>query len=240
MQKSSITLRSTPHDHNASTRIEQSPPKVTLKDIMRQLQASTTLTNDLKSQVQSSSASTNSKLERIQGTWTGVELNIVELRSYVSDLSAAQEALINRISSQEMYPENAEIETAEIRNDNLRLKAQIIGILNRISSTENTLALSGHGRTTDFPECSTEIIISGIPSCVTEAPLVVAAKVFDALDVSELSIDILCTRKMLHKSAVAGPSTQSDRNVAAKQYFIVSLKSACVRDFIIGKKHKKK
>ncbi|XP_046749845.1 uncharacterized protein LOC124413360 [Diprion similis] len=240
MHRSSITPRSPPHAYDSLAADQQCTSNITLDDIMRQLQLSTASTNDIKNQLQSTSAAANSKLELIQGTLVGVKHDIVELRSHISHLASTQEALANRISYLEQHSENAKIETAEMKRDNIQLKAQIADISNRISRGDNTHPTSGLRQSAQFSECCTDVIISGVHLCVAESPLAIATTVFDALGVSELVIDILSVRKMARKSAVAGPSNLPDRNHATKQSFVVSLKSARVRDFIIKKKREKK
>lgn len=85
---------------------------------------------------------------------------------------------------------------------------------------------------------STELIIAGVPSVLPDAPLEVASKVFTALGVANLYSDILGVRKMSIKAVASGSSDRVPR--PQTHSYVVSLKSAQVRDFIIGKKHAKR
>ncbi|XP_046750616.1 uncharacterized protein LOC124413873 [Diprion similis] len=215
MHRSTITPR-TPHSSQENLSVQD--PKmanITLEDLMGQLQRS--------------SASVDSKLGCIQKTLSGVEKNIADLRADVYNLSVSHDEMANRISDLEATAQNAHSVSKEVMTENITIKNQIFEITNRLSVIESH-------------NTAGKITLTGIPSSVTDSPDIIARKIFDALKIPELIGDVLDIRNLTKKSTKeqgSRPST-SAATPSASRAFIITLKSAMIKDFIISKKREKK
>ena len=87
---------------------------------------------------------------------------------------------------------------------------------------------------------SPDITISGIPASATDSPRTMVLKVFEALGIPELAVDVLEIRSLAEGNAsMIGDPQRRSAAAGSTLSFIVTLKSSGIRDHIISRKRAK-
>ena len=222
--RSSVTPR-TPEDDRvgpASHGLSSSSP-VTLDDIMRQLKRS----DDVMQQLKSSSGIADSRLGLIQDSLAGVERTMAAIRSDVAELSVSHQLLSERVAALEARADAVQPDSPGTHGASLTVRSQLAQLTSRLSSMESS-------------RMSPDITISGIPASVTDSPKTMVLKVFEALGIPELAVDVLSVRSLTKRDVSAVGDRQRRPSVGgATVSFVVTLKSISVRDHVILRKRQK-
>ena len=171
----------TPEDDrggSASHGLSSSSP-ATLDDVMRQLKRS----DDVMQQLRRSSGIADSRLGLIQDSLAGVERTMGGIRSDVAELSMSHQLLSERVAALEARADDAHPDSLETHGESLAMRSQLAELSSRLFSMES-------GRV------SPDKTISGIPASGTESPKTMVLKVFVALGIPELAVDVLSVRSL--------------------------------------------
>ena len=214
MHRSSVTPRTSEGAHECSaSHGSSSSSMITLDDVMQQLKQS--------------SGVMDAKLGLIQESLTRMERTMGAIRADVADLSASHQLLSERVSVLEARAELAHSDPHVMREDSLALNPRFSDLTSRLSHIESSRA-------------SPDVTISGIPASVTDSPRTMVLKVFEALGIPELAVDVLEIRSLTkgNGSTIGDPQRRSAA-AGSTLSFIVTLKSPGIRDHIISRKRAK-
>ena len=165
MHRSSVTPRTPEGVHECSaSQGSTSSSTITLDDVMQQLKQS--------------SGVMDVRLGLIQESLTGMERTMCAIRADVADLSASHQLLSERVSALEARAELAPSNPHAMRENSLALNSRLSDLMPRLSYIESSRA-------------SPDVTISGIPASVTDSPRTMVLKVFEALGIPELAVDVL-------------------------------------------------
>ena len=214
MHRSSVTPRTPEGVHECSaSQGSSSSSIITLDDVMQQLKQS--------------SGVMDAKLGLIQESLTGIERTMGAIRADVADLSASHQLLSERVSALEVRAELAHSDPHVMRDDSLALNSRLSDLTSCLSHIESSRA-------------SPDVTISGIPASVTDPPRTMVLKVFEALGIPELAVDVLEIRSLTrgNGSTIGDPQRRSAA-AGSTLSFIVTVKSPGIRDHIISRKRAK-
>ena len=160
----------------------------------------------------------------IQESLTGMERTMGAIRADVADLSASHQLLSERVSALQARAELAHSDPHVMREDSLALSSRLSDLTSCLSHIESSRP-------------SPNVTISGIPASVTDSPRTMVLKVFEALGIPELAVDVLEIRSLIrgNGSTIGDPQRRSTA-AGSTLSFIVTLKSPGIRDHIISKK----
>ena len=169
----------------------------------------------------------DARLGLIQESLTGMERTMGAIRANVADLSASHQLLSERVSALEARAELAHSDPHVMREDSLALRFRLSDLTSRLSHIKSIRA-------------SPNITISGIPVSATDSPRTMVLKVFEALGIPELAVDVLEIRNLTrgNGSMIHDPQRRSVPTGSTLS-FIVTLKSPGIRDHIISRKRAK-
>ena len=144
------------------------------------------------------------------------------IRSDVSNLSAPHELLSERVAALEARMNAADSDSTGVCGEDSALRSQLSELTSRLSSIEAS-------------RVSPDISISGIPASVTDSPRTMVLKVFEAIGIPELAVDVLDVRCLTKKDgSVIGDRQRPSAAGGTSLSFIVTLKSLSIRDHIVS------
>ena len=183
--------------------------------------------DDVMQQLKQSSGVMDAKLGLIQESLTGMERTMGAIRADVGDFSASHQLLSERVSALEARAELAHSDLHVFREDILALDLRLSDLTSRLPHIESSRA-------------SPDITISGIPASATDSARAMVLKVFDALGIPELAVDVLEIRSLTRGNGSMIDDLQRRFAAAGSTLsFIVTLKSPVIRDHIISRKRAK-
>ena len=86
---------------------------------------------------------------------------------------------------------------------------------------------------------SPDITISGIPAAITDSPRTMVLRLFEALQIPELAVDVLSIRSLTKRDVSAVGDHRSTVG-SSSMSFVVTLKSSRIDDHVISKKREKR
>ena len=132
-----------------------------------------------------------------------------------------------RVSALEARTELADLKPHAMREDSLALNSSLSDLTSRLSHIESSRA-------------SPDITISGIPASATNSPRTLVLKVFEALGIPELAVDVLKIHSLARgNGSMIGDPQRRSAAAGSTLSFIVTLKSSGIRDHIISRKRAK-
>ena len=193
---------------------------VTLDDVMQKLE----LTDVVLQQLRRSSNVVDSRLSLIQDSMAGMERTLAGIRSNVADLPASHELLTKRVTALEAKADAADSDSTRVRDEVAALRSQLSELASHLSSIKAS-------------RVSSDINISGIPASITDFSRIMVLKLFEALGILELAVDVLDVRCLTKKdsSAISDRQRPSAANGTSLS-FIITLESLSIRNHIISRK----
>ena len=148
------------------------------------------------------------------------------IRSDVSDLSASQELLKERVGALEARVNDVDSNSTGVRGEDSALEGpQLSELTFRLSSIEAS-------------RLSPDICISGIPASITDSSRTMVLKVLEAVGIPDLAVNVLdvhCLTKTKDSSVIGDHRRPSVADIPSLS-FIVILKSLSDRDHIVSRK----
>ena len=214
MHPSSVTPRTSEGVHECSAaQGSSSSSTITLDDVMHQLKQS--------------SGVMDVRLDLIQESLTGMDRSMGAICADVADLSASHQLLSEKVYALEARAELAHSDPHVMREASIALYSRLSDLTSRHSHIESIRA-------------SPDVIISGIPASVTDSPRTMVLKVFEALGIPKLAVDVLEIRSHTRgNGSMIGDPQRRSASAGSTLSFIVTLKSPGIHDHIISRKRAK-